>query len=326
MPEERTAKQDARAAFESLRAAEERSAGGSFASGQSSRAADFVVELPDAFERPYAGQRDRTAETMPQQLPSRHAAPATPPERGARRGISGWGAFFLAIFSQVVVAGILVGLAYLFPEDAAWTLKKAAAFLNVESASGTSASSAITAPVNDPNAPPLNPMLQARIEILELEDRAIFRKERTAFNELQRLGQSLDPADPRYDAVQASLLRIRRLFESYRNEEPAPLKVSALVPGMTMESELSRDVIITLLRDPRQEPGIRQRAAFLLGQAGTAPGVRALYESIQEDPNLGVVAEAFESLRGVSKFGGDDWSDMKALQSWWSAEGSLANQ
>lgn len=325
MPQERTAKQEAKAAFESLRAAEERSAGGSFASGHGNRAADFVVELPDAFERPYGGSRDRANATMPQQLPSRAVHPPAAPDRGSRKGISGWGAFFLAIFSQVVVAGILVGLAYLFPDDASWALKKAAAFLKMEAAT-PAASSAITAPANNPNAAPLNPMLLARIEILELEDRAIFRKERTAFNELQRLSQTLDSADPRYDAVQASLLRIRRLFETYRSEEPPPLKVSALFPGKTMESELSRDLIVTLLRDPRQAPETRQRAAYLLGQARTAPGVRALYESIQEDPNLGVVAEAFDSLRGATKYGGDDWSDLKALQSWWNAEGSLAHQ
>ena len=51
--------------------------------------------------------------------------------------------------------------------------------------------------------------------------------------------------------------------------------------------------------------------------------MQALYDAIQEDPNLGVMLQAFRSFQTITKYPGSDWSDPGAVQAWWEREGSL---
>ncbi len=150
-----------------------------------------------------------------------------------------------------------------------------------------------------------------------MEDRAIYGKERIAWDELLRQSALLDPADLTYDAVQASLMRIRLLYKVDGSGAPLPLDARAIFPGKSSEADLPPTAVIQVLRDKRQPPEVRRRAAYLLADEPSPSTARALYDTIQDDPNLEVVKEAFLAFRSTTGYPGEDFFDAQSVENWW---------
>ncbi len=263
----------------------------------------LVVEFPDSFTR--------SAQPV---VPVEQVIPAADPQIvEVSRGVSGVGVFFLAALAQLVILGALVGAAYVYPKEAGELLKTAAAYLDEDSAH------ADPAPITYWTPPEPTSTLAARIQVLELEDRAIVRGDRTAFAELQRQAGELEneSANPIYDAVNASLVRIQQLYQMSVHNAPPALDAQAIFPGAQSEPDLPPASVIQVLRDRRHSAVSRERAAFLLSEVKTESAQKALFNTIQDDPNLQVVAQAFSSFQKSTGYPGYDWFDSKAVESWW---------
>jgi len=295
---------------------------------------DFVVELPPAFERPFdddpgpghnPGPAAPPAHQPPypgnpmreESSPAREPIPPRP-ERGGG-GVSGVSAFFLGMLAQLIVLGIIGIAIYSSPKETGQFLEAAQKHFQVEEEAEPSTWAPTIQVETD---------VVARMEILELEDRAIYGHERVAWDELVLQAGRLDPADVTYGSVQASLMRIRMLYAAPVQVPPPPLDASAIFPGKTSEGELPPTAIIQVLRDKRQPADIRRRAAYLLGTDGaSASGARALFDTIQDDPNLEVVKQAFYSFRSATGYPGEDFFDASAVETWWTAnKGSFLGQ
>lgn len=277
---------------------------------------DFVVELPPAFEQNPGVAPPQQPYQQPYSQPGyqpdheeshgHHPAPATGGQGG---GISGVAAFFLGMLAQLILLGCIGIALYVMPEPTGKFFQAAQAHFQVEE--------------DAPEVSEWDPSIEvdtdvvARMEILELEDRVIYGKERIAWDELVRQSQILNPADLTFDAVHASLKRIRLIYAIGGPGTPAPLDARVIFPGKTSESELPDTAIIQVLRDKRQPPEIRRRAAFLLADSTSPSATRALYDSIQDDPNLDVVKQAFTSFCGTTGYPGEDFLDTQSVASWW---------
>ncbi len=263
---------------------------------------NLVVDLPDSFQRP-------VERLVP---PETGYGYEQPPAVEVKGGVSRFGAFFLAIFAQILVFGGLGAAAYFYPQESADALRKVAQLLDREG------------PTTQAEATPWIPpeptsTLGDRIQILELEDRAIYRGDRTAFAELQRRADLLedDTANPIFDAVHASLVRIRQLYQVSAQNAPPVLDAQAIFPGAQTEPDLPTASVIQVLRDRRHSAPARERAAYLLADVKTAPAQKALFNTIQDDPNLQVVAQAFTSFRKSTGYPGNDWFNSEEVETWW---------
>tara|TARA_R110002096_G_scaffold215310_9_gene403131 strand:+ start:45413 stop:46264 length:852 start_codon:yes stop_codon:yes gene_type:complete len=264
----------------------------------------LVVELPESFERP----------SNPV-VPPDSMVPSLEPVQQVvqvKRGFSGFGVFCMAIFAQILLIGGLGVAAYFYPKEASAILDKAAQYLDAEGEEATPQVVHWTPP--EPES-----TLGARIQILELEDRAIVRGDRTAFSELQRQAKLLesDSANPIYDAVHASLVRVRQLYHVSAQNTPPRLDAQAIFPGAEAEPDLPTASVIQVLRDRRHAAESRERAAYLLAEVNTPPAQKALFNTIQDDPNLQVVVQAFSSFCKSTGYPGHDCFDSEAVESWW---------
>ncbi|MEM1297142.1 MAG: hypothetical protein AAGH89_17380 [Verrucomicrobiota bacterium] len=290
--------------FDSLRYSDNEAATPPASVGVPDDMTGLVVELPDSFERPAAPMVPPDA-----QIP--HPAPA-PQVVQVKRGFSGFGVFCMAIFAQLLLIGGLGTAAYFYPDEASKVLDKAAQYLNADTENAAPEVVHWTPP--EPES-----TLGARIQILELEDRAIVRGDRTAFSELQRQAKLLesDSANPIYDAVHASLVRVRQLYQVSAQNTPPQLDAQAIFPGAEAEPDLPTASVIQVLRDRRHTAHSRERAAYLLANVNTPPAQKALFNTIQDDPNLQVVVQAFSSFRKSTGYPGHDCFDSEAVESWW---------
>ncbi len=230
--------------------------------------------------------------------------------RRRKATVSPIGAFFLGLLSQAVLLAALAAAFLLYPEKARRLVSKSgfdwpwpdavAAFV-----AGPSPGNAGTAEIE-------------RIHILRLEDRALSRGDRTAWKELGAKLNQLDRASADFDGVQASLFRIRMGFQQRGQEIPPPLDPREIFPTAATENEIPLASLIQVLLDQTQNEVRRQRAAWLLADAPAASARNALYQAIQEDPNLFVVAQAFHSFRSLTGYPGQDGFDDEALARWWS--------
>lgn len=276
---------------------------------------ELVVDLPEVFERPHSPLLDEfdATETI-----TRHRLDEgpPPPAAAALRRVSGSGSGARLIgFSIATSAFFLLFLAFLaivFPKSSADFFRSAANRLDP------------AAPAESPAAPPApvaqsdEANLRQRIELIALEDRAIAEGDRAAFVELERLANSPALAKPHRAAAQAGLIRVRRFFAATPAAETKPLD-SRSIYGVDSETALPQPVVIQVLRDPRQPIDSRRRAAVLLAQNPTSPAKKALFNTIQDDPNLEVVKQAFAAFRSATDYPGQELFDFKAIDSWWTA-------
>jgi len=256
--------------------------------------------------RPYPqpqAQPQSGRETVGRHHPQQPAAAAV-----EKSGLTAVGAFGMAMLANLVLLFLLASLVWAFPKETGGLVERIATRMGLAS------------PANSPGAALVPGVDSAadRLEILELEDRAIFRGERTALEQLQRLSQELDPADLGYDAVQASLIRIRQRYQLSQGEIPPPLDAREILPGAETEKDLPVTAIVDVLRNRRQPPSKRQRAAYLLAHSRqSAAAKNALFHAIQDDPNLGVVRQSFQAFQELTGYPGRDFFDSDAIDRWW---------
>ncbi|MEO0444561.1 MAG: hypothetical protein AAF191_00650 [Verrucomicrobiota bacterium] len=233
-------------------------------------------------------------------------AAAAPSGGGGSLGsVTPGGAFLMALGTNLALILLVVVGMWAFPVESRALLRNIAQSVGL-------------APSEELAAVPGVGASADRLEILELEDRAIFRGERTALEQLLRLSRELDPADLTYDAVQASLIRIGQRYQLSQGEIPAPLDPREILPGSDTEKDLPITAVVDVLRNRRQPATKRQRAAYLLSTARQSPSAQnALFHAIQDDPNLGVVRQSFQSFQELTGYPGRDPFDARAIDQWW---------
>ncbi len=285
--------------FESLRQSE----AGAYAAQAATEFDDgtFEVELPDDFiSAPSGAAAPRAAAPEPASL--------SQPVPVIRSGLSAGGVFLIALLTQIFLVSLVGTLAWAFPDHTRTLVHNAAAKLELGSALRAS-----TRPSPGPSS--------QLAEIQELENRAIFRAERTAWQELNRLSRTLESSTTEYDASNASLIRIRMRYQYGAIEIPPPLDPREFYPTAESEADIPDPEIVRILRDRRLSPDKRRRAAYLLGNNRSGPVSTALYHAIQDDPNLLVVRQAFESFRTITGYPGAGAFDVEAIERWWSRNG-----
>ena len=270
---------------------------------------NFEVELPDNFERPAAANS-----AVMSGPPSNPIAAATEKQQGGnlppvivqKSGVSRTGVFFLALTANLFLLATILAIGYFFPRQSHELLHLATTHLKTGGDSGA-------VPIFAPSG--IDP--KARIELLELEDRAVFRGDRTAYAELIRQSQTLDRLNPLFDSVHASLIRIHTIYQINTGPTPSPLQAHEILPGTRSEPELPAESLIQVMRDRRHESESRRRAAYLLANMKTPAAQKALYNTIQDDPNLNVVAQAFRSFQLSTGYPGKNPFDTDSVESWW---------
>jgi len=163
-----------------------------------------------------------------------------------------------------------------------------------------------------------------RLEILRLEDQAIFRRDRQAWDALEAKAVRLPTADPDYEAVHASLIRIRIAYERLETEVPPVLDPREIFPTAATEAEIPLASLIQVLRDTKQTESKRQRCAFLLQKENSPVARSALFQSIQEDPSLLVVRQSFQSFRSLTGYPDSNCFDAQGVARWWSRNAHTA--
>lgn len=241
--------------------------------------------------------------------------PAVPRTNRRRRGMGGIGVFFTAVMAQIFVLGSLAGLAVAFPGETLQLVAKArlhfAPALSAPAVFGERGSSA---------AVPTD----GRLEILRLEDRAIWRRDREAWEALRSKVAQLPVSHPDNEAVHASLIRIQMVYERPTVAEPPALDPREIFPTAATEADIPVASLIQVLHDGQQSETKRQRCAFLL-QRQTSPAARgALFQSIQEDRSLLVVRQAFDSFRMLTGYPGRNCFDADEVARWWSRNAHTA--
>lgn len=229
------------------------------------------------------------------------------PAEPVRKGASIGAAFGMALLAQFVLAGLALAVVWAFPREVGGLVKRVAGRMDV-ALPGRPALAGV----------PRGTSQADRLAILELEDRALFRAERSALEQLQQLSRELDPSDEGFDAVQASLIRVRQSLQLSQGELPGPLDPREILPGVETERDLPVMAIVDVLRNRRQSPAKRQRAAFLLAkERQSAAAQSALFHAIQDDPNLVVVRQSFQSFQELTGYPGRDFFDTDAIDRWW---------
>lgn len=228
-------------------------------------------------------------------------------EEASRKGISAGGAFGMALMAQFVLVGLCLAAVWAFPRETGDLIQRLFARLEL-----TKPSSMSVARI------PGGEVSAERLMILDLEDRALYRGERSALEQLQRMGRELKPEEPCFDAVQASLIRVRQSYQLSLGEVPGPLDPREILPGFETERDLPATAIVDVLRNRRQSPAKRQRAAYLLAnERQSAAAQSALFHAIQDDPSLVVVRQAFQSFQELTGYPGRDFFDTDAIDRWW---------
>lgn len=264
---------------------------------------ELVVELPEIFERPHTESIDKYDST---DVITRHRLEeGPPPAPPARQGLSKRAAFGIAVLTQLLTIGLVVGAAFAFPKRTAGLLRSAAERLD---------------PVPpDPEivrAQTEEAARQLRLELIELEDIAVAKGDRDAFAELSRYAETLPETDPNFQAAEAGRQRVEHFWSSDPLGEPEPLDARALY-AVEAESQLPQSVIIQVLRDSRQPVENRRRAARLLAGSTNPAAKQALYNTIRDDPDLSVVQAAFKSFRGLTGYPETSAFDARSLELWW---------
>jgi hypothetical protein len=233
--------------------------------------------------------------------------PVTP---GGRRsgGVSAVGAFFVAILAQVFTLGGVAGLAIAFPAQTAQIIAEARMLVVREVPERSVLSSRSPEPAAG----------QERMTILRLEDRAISRRDRQAWEELQARLARIPSSTPDYEAVQASLIRIQLAYQNLESAVPPPLEPREIFPTAATEAEIPLASLIQVLRDGKQSELKRQRCAFLLQKDPSTAARSALFQTIQEDPSLLVAGQAFHSFRALTGYPDTNCFDSQAVARWWS--------
>jgi hypothetical protein len=241
--------------------------------------------------------------------------PPTSPGHRRRRGISGIGVFFIAVFAQVFVLGTVAGLAIAFPNEASALIARVRMHFAAGLAEPEATKRQTTASANasDP-----------RMEILRLEDRAIWRRDREAWDELRERVAQLPAAHPDHEAVQASLIRIQMAYDRPGLADPPSLDPREIFPTAATESEIPVASLIQVLHDLKQDEVKRQRCAFLLESQSSPAARSALFQAIQEDRSLLVVRQAFDSFRTLTGYPGQNCFDADAVARWWSRNAHAA--
>lgn len=226
---------------------------------------------------------------------------------GGRRGLSFAAVFGTALLAHVALAVFVAGVIWAFPKECGGLIRRVVGRMDVSGAGMLSAAA------RSPREGPVD-----RLTILALEDRALYRGDRSALEQLQRMARELDSADSGFDAVQASLVRVRQSFQLSQAEVPGPLDPREILPGAESERDLPATAIVDVLRNRHQPPAARQRAAYLLkNERQSAAAQSALFHAIQDDPNLVVVRQAFQSFQELTGYPGRDFFDADAIDRWW---------
>jgi len=232
--------------------------------------------------------------------------------RRARRsgGVSVLGAFCVAIFAQVFTLGAVAGLAIAFPDETSALLAEVRVLWARQTPNRPTMARSETrgAVEGEPQ----------RLAILRLEDRAISRRDRQAWEELEACMARTPSATPDYEAIQASLIRIRLAYQGLESAAPPALEPREIFPTAATEADIPLASLIQVLRDGKQAELKRQRCAFLL-QKNASPAARsALFQTIQEDPSLIVAGQAFHSFRALTGYPDTNCFDAEAVARWWS--------
>ena len=231
--------------------------------------------------------------------------------RGRRTGgVSVLGAFFVAIFAQVLTLGTVVGLAISFPNETSALISEVRVMLARQAPNRpTMARSEIRDVVGGESQ---------RLAILRLEDRAISRRDRQAWEELEACMARTPSATPDYEAIQASLIRIRLAYQGLESSAPPALEPREIFPTAATEADIPLASLIQVLRDGKQTELKRQRCAFLLQKISSPAARSALFQSIQEDPSLIVAGQAFHSFRVLTGYPDTNCFDAESVARWWS--------
>ena len=218
------------------------------------------------------------------------------------RGVSAAGAFGMAMLANLILAGFVASVIWAFPRETGQALRRVASRLDL----GASRMDLVPESGVD------------RLAILRLEDRALYRGERSALEQLQRLSREIDSTDRNFEAVQASIIRVRQSYQMNLGEVPGPLDAREILPSIETEKDLPATAIVDVLRNRQQSPAKRQRAAYLLAnERQDAAALSALFHTIQDDPSLPVVRQAFQSFQGLTGYPGRDFFDADAVDRWW---------
>ncbi len=245
--------------------------------------------------------------------------PASRPSNRRAKGVSAVGAFFIALLAQISLVGIIAAAAIAFPAETS---------LMVSHLRMHFAGRAVDRqPTSEVSAATLVPT-DRRLEILRLEDRAISRKDRGAWNLLQEKVAQVPVSHPDYEAIQASLIRIRLAYDRPELAEPPALDPREVFPTAATEADIPLASLIQLLHDSKQSESKRQRCAYLLKRDNSPVARNALFQSIQEDPSLLVIHEAFESFQILTGYPGKNCFDAPGVARWWSrnAHGALGQK
>ena len=225
----------------------------------------------------------------------------------SRPGWSFAGVFGVAMLAQLALAVLVAGVVWAFPKECGGLVRRLAGRMELRTA-GMLAS----------DFPAARGGGADRLAILQLEDRALYRGDRAALERLRRMARDLEPADGEFDAVQASLIRVRQSFQLSQAEVPGPLDPREILPGVEAERDLPATAIVDVLRNRHQPVAARQRAAYLLkNERQSAAAQNALFHAIQDDPNLVVVRQAFLSFQELTGYPGRDFFDADAIDRWW---------
>ncbi|MFT5467937.1 MAG: hypothetical protein ACI8UO_003045 [Verrucomicrobiales bacterium] len=272
---------------------------------------ELVVELPLVFERPHSESLDQYDST---DVITRHRLDeGPPPPAPVRQGLSKRAAVGIALLTQVLTIGVVVGVAFLFPEPTAELFRSAAASLD-------------PLPPPDPEIVKTedeNASRRLRVELIELEDRAVSQGERIAFSKLTNYAETLSESDSNFTAAQAGLRRVEHFYATEPFGEPEPLDARSIYAVAT-ERDLPQSTVIQVLRDDRQPVELRRRAAWLLAGNASSSAKKALYGAIRNDADLSVVRQAFESFRGVTGYPETVAFDAAAIELWWARNEAAA--
>lgn len=265
---------------------------------------ELIVELPEVFERPHSPTLDQyeVSDVM-----TRHRLEEGPPPAPAhqRAGMSVGSVIGVVLLTNVLIGGIATLLVFFFPKESANWLRLAAERIDAS-------------PVVADAGEQLESvkLVERRFEVLELEDRAVSEHDRQAYAQLTKLTTELEESDPVLAAARASLQRIDHFYASEPFGPPAELDSRAIY-GAETEEDLPQTIVIQVLRDDRQSPEARRRAAWLLSSNDSSPSKKALVNTIRDDENLSVVLQAFDSFRTLTGYPSKDAFDARSVELWW---------
>ncbi|MEM7011033.1 MAG: hypothetical protein AAF585_06065 [Verrucomicrobiota bacterium] len=265
---------------------------------------ELIVELPEVFERPHSPTVDQyeVSDVM-----TRHRIEEGPPPSPTphREGMGIGSVVSVVFLTNVLIATIALTAAYFYPQKSATLLRQAAEKLD--------ATPEIVETEENLESVKL---VEQRFEVLDLEDRAVSEHDRNAYAELMQLTTDLEEGDPILAAARASVQRIEHYYASEPLGPPAALDSQAIY-GAETEADLPQTIVIQVLRDDRQTPEARRRAAWLLGSNNSSPSKKALVNTIRNDDNLSVVLQAFDSFRTLTGYPSQDAFDARSVELWW---------